>query len=751
MTGSRPRHTTARRLAATGLAGLLTLTALGAGHQVAVAAPATELPASGQTFEHYPPLKEVYEDYFSFGIFGAGEIDGLVHNYASYTPGNEMKPENVQRDKGVFTFEPAEAAFARYAERNPELLLSGHTLAWHSQTPTWMWDAPPARFGQPGTLDPDVALDNLNTHVEQVLEHFGSRLVAVDVVNEAVGTANPDDWRASLAKGEGWYQALGADWVELAFRKAAEVVDAHGWDVKLVYNDFGLDSPAKARVVYEMVRSINEANAGSRPGGKPLIEVIGMQGHYNLTTDVTAVEENIRLFASLGDVEVHVTEMDIALPPGELTPEAENNQGMKYAELFRIYRDHAAGPANTTSNPHVVSTVKLAGVRDVRTGWKGGEFAMPYDYDGKAKLALLGILYPEEFLAAHEYVDLPGGGDRAPVPGIHVYDTSSGDSWSGANIVLGDDASVWPWSTTDDGEVAFRPEAGATYRFTVTYLATGTTAIRVRWLTDNTNGGYTTADGARVNDHPYAADEVATHIPAYFNSGMVNMGRYDLVTEITLDGSQPADGLIGNIGIRGGGGGNAFTISAITVEKVSAAGDELVVSWPGEAVEPGTGIPLRATVEEPQAGALTLTVADHGDGVELAGGQNLGDRLRYTADLPEITVTDSRTQAQAGDGGWAVTGRSSRFVNGATRIGADHLGWTPALVQPRPGVAPGAPVQATLSGGPGLASPASLATATSAGRFGQATMTAGLSWEVPVDTPPGDYAADLTVSLFPVD
>ncbi|MCC2321154.1 endo-1,4-beta-xylanase [Cellulomonas xiejunii] len=592
---------------ATLLAGALTVAALVPAHP-ALAATAPELPPSGQTFEHYPPMKEVYEDYFSFGIFGAGEVEGLVYNYASYTPGNEMKPESTQRDKGVFTFDPAEAAFARYTTRNPDLALYGHTLAWHSQTPTWMWDAPPARFDQPGTFDSAVALENLNTHVEAVLGHFGERLVAIDVVNEAVGTANPADWRGSLAKGEGWYQALGADWVELAFLKAAEVVDANGWDVKLTYNDFGLDSPAKARVVYEMVKDINERHAGLRPGGKPLIEVIGMQGHYNLATDVTAVEQNIKLFATLGDVEVHVTEMDIALPPGELTPENENNQGMKYAELFQVYRDHAAGPANTTDNPHVVAAVKLAGVRDVVTGWKGGEFAMPYDYDGNAKLALLGILYPEQFLATHEYIDTSGGEERPPVPGVHVFDTSAGDSWSGANIVLGDDASAWPWSTTDDGEVAFRPEPGATYRLTVNYTAKGTTAIRVRWLKDNTNGGYTSGDGAVINDHQYSASQVATHIPAYFNSGMVNMGSYDLVTQITLDGDQPADGLIGNIGIRGGAGGNAFSVNTIKVEKVSDAGDEVLVTWPAAAVPPASA-PAAPTAVSAVAAAGSATVS----------------------------------------------------------------------------------------------------------------------------------------------
>ncbi len=590
----------ARPALATALAALTAVALTGvSGPAVA----ATTLPPDGQTFEHYPAMQDAYQDYFSFGIFGsAADTDGLVYNYASYTPGNEMKPESTQREKGVFTYDAAEAKFSEYAALNPDMLFYGHTLTWHSQSPTWLWDAPPARYGQPGTFDHDTALANMNSHIENVLGHFGSRLEAIDVVNEAVGTPNPADWRASLAKGEGWYQALGADWVEEAFVKAAQVVDANGWDTKLIYNDFGLDSPAKAQVVYAMVRDLNAKHAGERPGGKPLIEVIGMQGHYNLDTDVADVEKNIALFASLGNVDVNVTEMDVALPPGVLTPENENNQGMKYAELFTIYRDYAAGPANTTSNPHVITAVKLAGVRDVATGWKGGEFAMPYDYDGNAKLALLGILYPAEFLATHEYIDTTGGEELEPIPGVHVYDTSNGDSWSGANIILGDDATQWPFATTDDGEVAFRPQPGATYRLTVNYTAKGTTAIRERWIRDNSNGGYTTGDGAVVNSHPYHANTVATFLPAYFNSGMVNMGTYNLVTEITLTGEEQADGLIGNIAIRGGGGGNAFSINTITVEKVSDAGDQVLVSWP-------QGIPDAPRTTLTYAGNNWVTVA----------------------------------------------------------------------------------------------------------------------------------------------
>lgn len=546
--------------------------------------PGLDIPPAGQTYENYPALKDVYKDYFSVGIFGAGENNALIHNYASYAPGNEMKPESTQREKGNFTYTSADNAFNNLASKNPDMLFYGHTLAWHSQSPTWMWDAPPARYDQPGTFDRDTALENLNHHIENVLGYYGDRLVGVDVVNEAVGTANPNDWKASLAKGEGWYMALGWEWVELAFLKAAEVVDSNGWDTKLIYNDFGLDSPNKARVVYEMVKDINERYADVRPNGKPLIEVIGMQAHYNLTTNPENVENNIKLFATLPGVTLNITEMDIGTPPiGTLTPENENNQAMKYAELFHIYKKYAAGPANVTDNPKVIERIAISGVRDAVTGWRAGEFALLFDSNGLAKEALVAVLDPEAYLETHQYIEPEPEPELTPVDGVYVYDAGKGDAWTGANIILGDSADEWPWSTAGgDGKVAFTPEKDATYRLSFNYTAKGTTAIRVRWVKDDSNGGYTDADGALVNEHQYAAGDVATKIPAYFNSGMVNSGSYTLVTEIKLDGSEPANGLIGNIAIRGGGGGNAYSINWLKIEKLDSEGEveELLVNWP---------------------------------------------------------------------------------------------------------------------------------------------------------------------------
>ncbi|NIK77698.1 endo-1,4-beta-xylanase [Paenibacillus castaneae] len=556
---------------------------------------------AGLNYDQYTPLKDVYKDYFIMGIFGAGENNALIHNFAAYSPGNEMKPESTQNVKGTFTYNSADNAFKNLTDKNPNMLFYGHTLAWHSQSPTWMWDAPPARYGQPGTFDKDTALANLNNHIENVLEYYGGRLIGIDVVNEVVGTSNPNDWKASLTKGEGWYNALGWEWVELAFLKAAEVVDSHPeWDVKLIYNDFGLDSPNKARVVYEMVKDINERYKDVRPNGKPLIEVIGMQAHYNHTTSAANVENSIKLFATLPGISINITEMDIGTPPvGVLTSDNENNQAVKFAELFHIYKKYAAGPANKTNNPKVIDRVSICGVRDATTGWRAGEFALLFTSNGLAKQALLGVLDPDAYLETHQYIEQETEQEQKHVDGVYVYDASKGNiKWSGANIILGNDANAWPWSTAGaDGKVAFIPEKDATYRLTLNYTAKGTTALRVRWIKDESNDGYTAQDGQVVSTPPYSSslnpNQVATAIPAYFNGGMVNMGSYTLTTEVKLDGSQPANGLIGNIGIRGGGGGNAFSINWIKVEKIGTDGaaDKLLVNWPDGKGDDDTTLP----------------------------------------------------------------------------------------------------------------------------------------------------------------
>ena len=163
------------------------------------------------------------------------------------------------------------------------------------------------------------------------------------------------------------------------------------------------------------------------------------------------------------------------------------------------------------------------------------------------------------------------------------------------------------------------------------------------------------------------------------------------------------------------------------------------------------GVTLEANIEDTE-GTLALSVAEYGDAVVLEAGDTTYDRTRFTAELPTVTVTDSRSNAQAGGSGWAATAQSTAFTSGDDMIGAEHLGWAPKILgDGHAGLAAGAEVASVLDGGAGLAASAVLASATDEGRRGSAEVGAALWLDAPVDAPTGSYHADLTLSLFPTD
>jgi len=175
--------------------------------------------------------------------------------------------------------------------------------------------------------------------------------------------------------------------------------------------------------------------------------------------------------------------------------------------------------------------------------------------------------------------------------------------------------------------------------------------------------------------------------------------------------------------------------------------------WSGNVPTSESGIPVIAQLPAigEAEGALAMTIADYGDGIQLSEARNLGDRLALDGALPQVSVTDTRNTAQAAGSGWSVTGRASAFVSGTDQFSAGYLGWRPWADSLRDGVVLGGEVLGTLSGGTGLADPKPLVSAPSGARLGSASVNTDLHLEVPVDTPEGTYTSQLSVSLFPVD
>jgi endo-1,4-beta-xylanase len=331
-------------------------------------------PARGNT------LKERYRYFFPVGNvvsprdLGTARFDLLTKHFDILTAENAMKPLYLQREKGVFTFDEADKLVDAVIEAG--LRMHGHTLAWHQQSPEWI-----NREG----IDREEAIDNLVTHVQTVADHFQGRIVSWDVLNEAINdNPNPQDWRAALRQVP-WYNAIGDEYIAVAFRAARE---ADPYAV-LYYNDYNLDNPNKAMAVYNMVKEINEKNPNVL--GRPLIDGIGMQGHYRVGVNVDNVAASLKRFISLG-VEVSITELDIqAGADYTLTEEQTIQQGAVFARLFALFRENA----------DALGRVTIWGLDD-GTSWRSMTSPTLFDRDLREKPAFFAALDPAAFLAQNE-------------------------------------------------------------------------------------------------------------------------------------------------------------------------------------------------------------------------------------------------------------------------------------------------------------------------------------------------------------
>lgn len=171
--------------------------------------------------------------------------------------------------------------------------------------------------------------------------------------------------------------------------------------------------------------------------------------------------------------------------------------------------------------------------------------------------------------------------------------------------------------------------------------------------------------------------------------------------------------------------------------------------------EGSSGVDVKVDIAEVQNGALSLTVENTETALTETG--STAEYRQFTGALPNVTVTDTRTEVPSGVF-WYVTGQASDFVGatGQPSITPDHLGWSPALVTTGNGeVAAGDEVKTSLDEAPnnvGLTGEELLAlsldSASSTAASGQWTASANLVLKTPVDVAPGGYTSLLTLSLF---
>jgi hypothetical protein len=159
--------------------------------------------------------------------------------------------------------------------------------------------------------------------------------------------------------------------------------------------------------------------------------------------------------------------------------------------------------------------------------------------------------------------------------------------------------------------------------------------------------------------------------------------------------------------------------------------------------------------EEP--GVLAMSI----DGTTAVLTEDGSDELvrQFAGALPTVSVTDTRNAEDIPEAaGWYVLGSATEFTGatGQNPIGAEHLGWTPRLIDGGDAglVSEGDPVGTVLDDGPdavGLVDQELLALAANSQEIateGRWTVTADLFLRTPATVMPGTYASTLTLSLF---
>ncbi len=226
---------------------------------------------------------------------------------------NAMKWGALRPSPTRFDFSQADRLmhFARLTLKH----VRGHNLCWHESLPSW--------FSLTATRQ--NARQLLTDHIRTVVSHFRGRMQSWDVVNEAV---NPADGRPDGLRNSPWLQLIGPDYIELAFRTAAEADP----EAILTYNDFDIETDQRRQV--EKRRQVLALLRRLKAAGVP-VGALGIQSHLHAADPKpgASLTAFIRTCAQMG-LQVFVTEMDVNCHGLDL------NQEKRDELVARIYRDY---------------------------------------------------------------------------------------------------------------------------------------------------------------------------------------------------------------------------------------------------------------------------------------------------------------------------------------------------------------------------------------------------------------------------
>jgi endo-1,4-beta-xylanase len=383
---------------------------------------AVALPAGVAKADSLPSLAETYQNYFKVGTaiyqgIATGQpsqvnnveltqeqvdkdIALVKAQFNQISPENDLKWALVQPQAGPdgYNFGPADA-YVDFGIRN-HMLIVGHTLVWHNQTPEWVFagtNPPPANdntptsgpgyFGRAYTgprASRDELLQRMHDHIATVVGRYKGKVQVWDVVNEAVADGGTNLLRNSL-----WEQIIGPDFIAKAFEYAHEADP----DAILRYNDYGLEGSGKRKKFIALIKSLQAQ-------GVP-VGAIGSQTHVSVSSPTPQqLDEELTDLEMLG-LPIHITELDVnsaqrgqrstsgdvagnaAATQGGLVNDADQRSAKQYANLFRVFLKHHQS----------VKVVTLWGVND-GVSWRANGRPLLFDSNDQPKpdfYAVIGV------------------------------------------------------------------------------------------------------------------------------------------------------------------------------------------------------------------------------------------------------------------------------------------------------------------------------------------------------------------------
>lgn len=297
-------------------------------------------------------LAQKYAAYFPVGAAISGwyldnEYDVVASEFNHLTTDNAMKAQVIHPAEDVYDWTEADR-IANFA-RAKGIKLTGHTLLWHRQVPDWMFAGLTA--GDPDSLE--LLKSRLQGHINALVGRYADVVDNWDVVNEAISGTSDKVYRDG-SEGSQWYAFFGSEeYIYWAYRYAHDALEAlapGSSQGKLYYNEYSVE--AKAEKILQMLAWLQTKGIQ--------VDGVGFQSHNTMTFPAPSeLQAAFDKFTSAG-YKLKVSELDItvyddystgsfvATPEVPFTPELEQMQAERFAELFAVYRDNAAAITSVT-------------------------------------------------------------------------------------------------------------------------------------------------------------------------------------------------------------------------------------------------------------------------------------------------------------------------------------------------------------------------------------------------------------------